>query len=184
MRKIRFFAFALFAGGLLSAQVPLPIVQRVTHDFDKNANFGAYKTYKWVSISNSDQLDQLTADQLLGTFEFELEKKGLTKNGADDPDLFIGYQITNGKQKPSSSEAIGGSYGSAGGASASAGASTTIVHTGLLTLLMYDGKNKQLLWRGTVSGAIDAEGKPERKQDLMNRGIEKLLKDYPPTKKH
>lgn len=184
MRKFSFLAVVLFAAMLVSAaQFQLPPLQSVTYDFDKSANFYNYKTYKWVSISNSDQLDELTTGQLVGTLQVELEKRGLTRTDGDNADLYVGFQISNGKQKPSASDKIGGSYGSAGGASASGSAAVTTVHTGLLTLLMYDGAKKQLVWRGTVSNAIDAEGKPDKKQDHMSRGIEKLLKNYPPQKK-
>jgi hypothetical protein len=184
MGKIRFFACALLAAGLLSAsQLQLPTYRSASYDFDRSANFSTYKTYKWVAIANGDHLDELTASQLTGTLQVELQKRGLTKTKEDNPDLFIGYQITNVEQKPSASEVIGGSYGSTGGASASAGVAMNTVHTGLLTLLMYDGAKKQLVWRGTISNAIDIEGKPDKKQDHLSRGIEKLLRNYPPPKK-
>jgi hypothetical protein len=183
--ELGFLVFVLFAVVLVAAaQFPqLAPMQGTTYDFDKSANFYNYKTYKWVSIPSSEQLDELTTGQLIGTLQVELAKKNLTKADSDNADLYIGYQITTGKQRPSQSEKIGASYGSTGGASGSAGATVTTVHTGLLTILMYDAAKKQLVWRGTVSNAIDAEAKPDKKQDHMSRGIEKLLKNYPPQKK-
>lgn len=44
-------------------------------------------------------------------------------------------------------------------------------------------KKKQLVWRGVVSNAIDANAKPDKKQKHMDKAIEKLLKEYPPQKK-
>jgi hypothetical protein len=183
--KFCFLLLVLFAVVLVSAaQFPqMAPMQNTNFDFDKSANFYNYKTYKWVSISNSEQLDELTTSQLIGTLQVELAKRNLTKAPGEDADLYIGYQITPPKQKPSQNEKIGGSYGSTGGASASGTATMTTVHTGLLTILMYDTKNKQLIWRGTVSNAIDADAMPEKKQDHMSRGIEKLLKNFPPPKK-
>jgi hypothetical protein len=183
--KFYFLPLMLFGVVLVSAaQFPqVAPMQNTNFDFDKSANFYNYKTYKWVSISNSEQLDELTTSQLIGTLQVELAKRNLTKAPGEDADLYIGYQITPPKQKPSQNEKIGGSYGSNGGASASGTATMTTVHTGLLTILMYDAKNKQLIWRGTVSNAIDADAMPEKKQDHMSRGIEKLLKNFPPPKK-
>jgi hypothetical protein len=183
--KHGFLLFMLFAVVSASmAQFPqLAPMQGTNYDFDKNANFYNYKTYKWVSIPSSEQLDELTTGQLLGTLQVELAKKNLTKTDGENADLYIGYQVTSGKQKPSQSEKIGASYGSNGGAAGSAGATMTTVHTGLLTILIYDAAKKQLVWRGTVSNAIDADAKPDKKQDHMSRGIEKLLKNYPPPKK-
>jgi len=184
MRNFSLLAFTLFAAVLASAaQLPLPPSQSVVYDFDKNASFLNYKTYKWVSIPSTEQLDELTAGQLVGTIEVELEKKGLTKTEAENADLYLAYQIASGKRKPLQSENIGGSYGSAGGGSASAGVAVTTVHSGQLTLLIYDAASKKLVWRGVVSNAIDAEAKPDKKQSRMSKGIEKLLKNYPPPRK-
>ena len=182
--KFAFLAFMLSAAALVAtAQFPqLAPMQSTTYDFDKNANFYSYKTYKWVGIPSSEQLDELTSGQLIGTLQVELAKRNLTKAEGQTADLYIGYQVTTGKQKPSQNEKIGGSYGSTG-ASGSTSAEVTTVHTGLVTILMYDAAKKQLVWRGTVSNAIDAGAKPDKKQDHMSRGIEKLLKYFPPPKK-
>jgi hypothetical protein len=184
MRKYCVLVLAFFAAALVSeAQLPqLPPNQSVAYDADRNANFLNYKTYKWVEAPGTDQLDELTASQLIGTLQVELTRKDLNKLDADNADLYIAYQITNGKQKPVKSETIGGAYGS-DGASGSAGASVTTVHTGQLTLFMWDAATKKLIWRGTVANAIDADAKPEVKQKHMSQGIEKMLKKYPPPKK-
>jgi uncharacterized protein DUF4136 len=158
--------------------------QNASVNYDKNADFSKFKTYKWVNIQNAQHLDELTADQLAGTVESELVKKGLKKLDSDKADLFIGYQIASGKEKQLSQLNIGASYGSAAGAMAgTGGATTTVVHTGLLVLDMYDSGTKQLIWRGVVANAIDADAKPEKKQKHMDQGVAKLLKDYPPQKK-
>ena len=183
--KLRFLLLMFFAVVLVSAaQFPqMAPMQGTNFEFDKSANFYNYKTYKWVSILSDEQLDELTTGQLIGTLQVELAKKNLTKADTENVDLYIGFQVTTGKQKPSQSEKIGGSYGSTGGASGTAVRTATTVHTGLLTILMYDAAKKQLVWRGTVSNAIDANAKPDKKQDHMSRGIEKLLKNFPPPKK-
>jgi len=38
-------------------------------------------------------------DQLMGTLEMELAKKGLTKSPSDKVDLYIGYQIARANEK-------------------------------------------------------------------------------------
>jgi hypothetical protein len=172
----------LFAAPL-EAQISLPVGQSTAYDFDKSASFVNFRTYKWVNVPSTEQLDELTAGQLVGTLEVELAKKGLTRTNADSADLYIGYQVATSKKKPSASEVIGASYGSAGGGSASGTASVTTVHSGLLTLLVFDGANKKLIWRGEVSNSIDADGKPEQKQKRLSKTVEKLLSHYPPPRK-
>ena len=158
--------------------------QSVNYTFDKGAVFSGYKTYRWVNIENAQHLDDLTADQLMGTVEVALAKKGLTKSPSDAADLLIGYQIARGNEKQLSHFNIGGAYGSAAVAtSGTAGATTATVHSGQLVLDMYDSQRKQLVWRGVLSQAIDANAKPDKKQKHMDKAIEKLLKNYPPQQK-
>ena len=152
--------------------------------FDKNTDFSKYRTYKWVQIPSTQKLDDLTADQLIGTLNVELAKKDLKKSDSDKADLYIGYQIIQTKDRHLNHLNLGVSYGApAGGTSGSAATTTTVVHSGQLILDMYDASTKQLVWRGMVSHAIDANGKPDKKQKHMDKAVEKLLKDYPPQKK-
>jgi Domain of unknown function (DUF4136) len=173
--------YFLLAALLLSVGAGHAAAQTGSASFDPKADYPNYKTYKWVKIESPQRLDDLTADQLIGTLEVELAKKGLSKSETDKADLFIGYQVARGNEKPLSHLGIGASYGSAAGAkTGTAGASTTVVHSGQLVLDMYDSTTKQLIWRGVVSDAIDANAKPDKKQKHMDKAVEKLLKDYPP----
>jgi hypothetical protein len=158
--------------------------QGVAVKYDKETDFGRYKTYKWVPVESGQKLDELTSEQLVGTFEVQLAKKGLTKSTTDKADLFIAYQIAKEGDKHLNQSSLGASYGApAGGASGTGGIATTTVHTGQLVLDMYDAEKKQLIWRGVVEDAIDANAKPDKKQKHMDKGVEKLLKDFPPNKK-
>ncbi|HTZ48044.1 MAG TPA: DUF4136 domain-containing protein [Verrucomicrobiae bacterium] len=167
---------------LLASPQFLKTNQDVSVTFDHEAQFAKYKTYKWVPVQVAQHLDDLTADQLIGTFNAELEKKGLKKL-EDKPDLYIAYQVAQGNEKKLSQFDLGATYGSgAGGTAASGGASTTIVHSGLLVLDIYDAATKKLIWRGVVSNVIAPDAKPDKKQKQMDSGVQKLLKDYPPSK--
>jgi hypothetical protein len=169
---------------LLSAlAVPRAAAQGVYYTFDKHVNFYNYKTYKWVTIDSGQRLDDLTADQLIATLDVELAKKGLAKADSDPPDLYIGYQIARNNDRHFSQYNVGGSSGSAAGAtSATAGATIATVHSGQLVLDLYDASKKQLVWRGVVPNAIDANATPEKKQKHMDKAVERLLKEYPPKK--
>jgi Domain of unknown function (DUF4136) len=168
---------------LLAVGVGAAWAQTEVSTFDKNVDFAKYKTYKWVPISNSERLDDLTADQLVGTLNVELTKKGLKKSDSDKADLYIGYQIIPAKDKHVNHLNLGVSYGApAGGSSGTATTTTTVVHSGQLILDMYDANTKQMVWRGMVSDAIDANAKPDKKQKHMDKAVEKLLKGYPPEK--
>jgi Domain of unknown function (DUF4136) len=173
--------YFLLACLLLTLGVGRVAAQSGKPSFDGAADFSKYKTFKWVNIDHAQHLDELTADQLMGTIEVQLATKGLTKPQSENVDLYIGYQIAGGKGHNLSFYNFGAPNGPAPGAPAgSTGAASTTVHTGELVLDIYDAAKKQLVWRGSVAHAIDADAKPDKKQKHMDRAVEKLLKDYPP----
>ena len=55
--------------------------QEVWYKYYPNANFSKYKTYKWVPIEKTAQLDPQTDQQLKVAVDAELAKRGLVKNG-------------------------------------------------------------------------------------------------------
>jgi hypothetical protein len=48
---------------------------------------------------------------------------------------------------------------------------------------MYASGEKKLVWRGTASKTLDPKAKPEKRQKNLQKGVAKLLKNYPPKKK-
>jgi hypothetical protein len=178
------YKYLLLACALLALGVGRVAAQSPNYSFDRNADFSKYKTYKWVRIESPQHLDDLTADQLIGTLDVELAKKGLTKSPSDKADLYIGYQITRGNEKQLSHYEIGAEYEpEAGATTGTAGETRTTVHSGQLILYMFDAARRQLVWWCVLSNAIDADVEPDKKQKHMDKAMAKLLKDYPPQKK-
>lgn len=176
--------YLLLAAAFVTLAVGQAAAQAANVTFDKSTDFSRYKTYKWVTIKDAQQFDELTSGQLIGTFDTALARKGLTKSQSENPDLLIGYQVALGNQKHLNDYNLGGAYGSAAGATTGSGSvTTTAVHTGELVLDMYDAATKQLVWRGVVAKAIAADAKPDKKQKQLDKTVEKLLKDFPPARK-
>lgn len=175
----------------LAALAAVGFAQDVRYNFDKGANFGAFRTYKWVQIKDAPQLNQLVDQQVKAAIEVELAKKGLSKVTGDDANLFIGYQFTLNQEKEFNSYSTDfgygagwgrGWYGGGMGSSMTSGTTTTI-HIGELALDMYDPASKQIVWRGTASKTLDAKAKPDKRQKNLDKGAAKLLKNYPPPAK-
>ena len=163
--------------------------QDVQYNFDKDADFGLYKTYRWEKHPQSLDVDQLTLKQLGEVFNAELAKKGLTEKKEGDTDLVIVYQLAVQQEKQITSFDTGwgygpgwrrGWYGAGGGMTTS---TTSTIAIGSLDLDMYDTVKKQLVWRGMVSKTIDPGAKPDKQLKNMRKAAEKLLKNYPPKKK-
>jgi len=183
MKKLGFLALAMLLLGVGRAAA-----QDVRYNYAQEVNFSKFKTYKWVTIKNADQVDSPTAKQLADTIDAELAKKGLSKTDADTADLYLGYQTAIGTEKELNAYSTGwgygpGWYGGWYGAPLEIGAttvSTSTIYTGQLDLDIYDAANKQLIWRGIASKTLDPNVKPDKRQKNMEKSIAKLLKNYPP----
>ena len=162
--------------------------QDVRYNFDRNADFSKYRSYKWVQIKDAAQLPQLGDEQLKAAIDAELSKKGLTRVD-QDADLFVGYQAAINQEKEFSSYTSGfgpgWGYGSGwgyGGMSTTTGQTSTI-HIGSIGFDVYNAAQQKLVWRGQVSKTLDPKAKPEKQQKNLNKAVAKLLKNYPPPLK-
>jgi Domain of unknown function (DUF4136) len=170
--------------------------QDVRYNFDKEADFSKFKTYKWVVIKDSPAVDPILDKDIKGAIDTELATKGLSKVDSDDADLLIAYQTAVGTEKQFSSYSstmggpgwgygpgwgAGGWYG--GGGSTMTTGQTTTIYVGQLDLDMYEAAKKDIVWRGTASKTIDAKAKPEKQQKNITKAVQKLLKNYPPKVK-
>ena len=45
---------------------------------------------------------------------------------------------------------------------------------------MYDAAKRQLVWRGDAAKTIEANVTPEKRKKNIEKGVAKLLKNYPP----
>jgi hypothetical protein len=167
------------------------VAQEVRYNFDRDADFSKFKTYKWVSLNTTTQGDSLLSKQIKAAVDIELGVKGLTKVEEDTADLYIGYQTAIGQEKAFTSYNSGwgygpgwyrgGWYGSPGGGMTTGQTST--IYTGQLDLDMYDSANRDLVWRGVASKTIDTNAKPDKQQKNLIKAVAKLLKNYPPRVK-
>jgi len=172
---------------LLLASASTALAQDTRYNFDNTANFGAFKTYKWVTIKGATQLSDLVDKQIKTAFDAELAKKGLTKTDADTADLYIGYQAAVGQEKEYTSFDTGWGYGPGygrgwygGGGGGMTTGTTSTIYVGQLALDMYNTQPKTLVWRGVASKTIDPEAKPEKQQKNLAKAVQKMLKNYPP----
>src|ERR1700756_6053152 len=164
------------------------LAQDVRYNFDKNADFSKFKTYKWVPIKDAAKVSDLVDRQIKDAIDAELATKGLTKVEGDDANLYIGYQPSVGEEKQFNSYSTGWGYGPGWGGcwyggmgSTTTTGSTSTIYKGQLALDMYDSSGHDLVWRGLASKTIDPKAKPEKQQKNLAKAVKKLLKNYPPV---
>jgi Domain of unknown function (DUF4136) len=178
----------LLAGLLAVALAPVVVLaQKVSYDFDKSANFPAFKTYAFKDGTKVGQ--QLIDDRIVAAIDSALTAKGFTKSS--DPDVFVVYHVAFDKEKDIStfSSGYGGGYGPYGwgwGGGWAGGTTTTQVRDiliGTLVIDMADAKKGQLAWRGIGVKEVDTQAKPEKRDKSITNAVNKIFKNYPPKQK-
>jgi len=187
MKKVLMLALAL---GLVLAGSGRAFAQDIRYNFDKQADFTKFKTFKWVVIKGGKHVNDLVDQQIRAAIESELALKGLVRTDADNADLYIGYQAAVDSEKQYNSFDTGWGYGpgygggwyGGGGMSSSTTTSTTI-YIGQIAVDMYQVSSKSLVWRGNATKTIDTKAKPEKQQKNLAKAMTKLFKNYPPPVK-
>ncbi len=166
----------------------LAIAQKVSYDFDKAANFIAFKTY---AMKDGTKVGQpLIDDRIVAAIDTELGAKGLTKSESS-PDLFVVYHVAFDKEKDIStfSSGYGGGYGPYGwgwgGGWGPTTTSTTVrnILVGTLVIDMADAKKGQLAWRGMGVKEVNTQASPEKRDKSITEAVKKIFKNYPPKQK-
>jgi len=167
--------------------------QDVRTNYMPGTDFSKYHTYAWVDEvqgipSVGGHPDQILDAQVKKGIDAQMVAKGFTKVAdGRKPDLFLGYQLMIDREK--AINGFGDSWGGWGGfgpwapggfGSFSASASSNYI--GTFVVGMYDSTLKRLVWIGAAQRAIEPSKKPEKNQEKLNKGAQKLLKEFPPSR--
>src|ERR1700730_17241498 len=158
--------------------------QDVHYNYDRSANFAAYKTYQWVDLPGR-VTDQLIDQAIKRSIDEQFEQKGLAKVEGD-AGLQVGYQAVINLERGLNLSAWGtrggpGGFGGFGGLdSGTVTGQTSTIPVGVLVVDLYDPANKQLIWRGDASKTIDLKKDPDKNYKNLQKVMAKLFKYYPP----
>ena len=150
--------------------------QNVKTDYDHNANFSQYKTYSWEAVKTRDQLN---IDRIKNAVDADLTAKGYTQVPSGGSLSLVAMEATKNQQTLNTVyNGMGGGWRWRGGFG---GDSTTYVDNykvGTLVLDVFDAQSKKLVWRGSASGTVS--DKADKNIKNLNKGVQKMLKDFPP----
>jgi Domain of unknown function (DUF4136) len=184
---------ARFGSSLALALVVCSVTyaQDVRTNYVPGTDFSKYYTYAWVDEVQGvpavgGRPDQILDAQGKKAIDSQMAAKGFTKVAdGGKPDLLLGYQLMIDREKQingfgDSRGGWGGSgpWGSNSFGSFSANTSTTYI--GTFVIGIYDLATKKLVWIGGAQHAIEPSKKPEKNQERLNKGAQKLLKQFPP----
>jgi Domain of unknown function (DUF4136) len=154
--------------------------QQVKTDYDRNANFGQYKTYSWEQVKTQDPLD---VERIKSAVNSTLAAKGWTQVDSGGDVSVVAMEITRSQQTLRTYyDGFGGGWGWRRFGAGGFGDATTTTETyqvGTLVIDLFDSKTKQLIWRGSASDTLSNNSNKNIKD--LDKGVEKMFKKFPPS---
>ena len=148
--------------------------QDVKTDYDRNANFAQYKTYSWEQVQTRDPL---MVGRIKSAVNADLAAKGFTEVASGGDLSLVAMETTQNKQTLDTFyNGFGGGWRWGGFGDATT--TTETYKVGTLVVDLFDTTTKQLVWRGSASDTLS--NKSEKNIDNLDKGVEKMLKKFPP----
>ena len=150
--------------------------QQVQYDYNRSANFNAYKTYQWIDYKPVQVGDELLDRDIKRAVDEQLAGKGLRRVETGG-DLLVGYQAGISQEKQY--DGIGlGPRGWAGWGGAQV--TTSTIDIGKLAIGLFDPATRELVWRGAASKTLDLSKDPDKNYRTLEKAMAKLFRNYPP----
>ncbi|GAA3587100.1 DUF4136 domain-containing protein [Flavivirga amylovorans] len=162
---------------------------RVAADYDKNANFGEYKTFAFFKTGiDKAEISDLDKRRILRAIEAEMLTKGFIKS--ESPDLLVSL-FTKSQQRVdvyNNSWGFGGwGWGGFGPWGAGFGPgwgwgwnqpSVSTSTQGVLYIDLIDSNKKELVWQGMGTGYLSRN--MEKKEARIKEFVTEIMTKYPP----
>lgn len=149
----------------------------VKTDYDSEANFTNYKTYRWLKTPDGKPMEAknpLMAKRMRRAIESELSAKGYHLVEDEKPDFLVAFY--SGVRNKVDVTTYGYRYGRWGRWRGTAVA-VNRYKEGTLIIDIIDSNEKELVWRGWASGTVE---NPHNAQETINKAVTKLLSKFPP----
>jgi hypothetical protein len=184
------------AGSLVLALVFTALVgcassANIIYDYDRSADFSAYRTYNFIEGAGPDTGDYQSffTRYMIDAITIEMEKRGYTKSA--NPDLLVNFNaVLQDKTKVSTTPAPmpmhGGYYGYRGGHYSGWGVGygyATETHVsqyteGTFNIDIVDARKMQLVWEAVGVGKV-TEDAVENLEQGVREGVPKFFAGYP-----
>jgi hypothetical protein len=148
--------------------------QQVKTDYDRNANFGQYKTYSWEKVQTQDAL---LVDRVKTAVNAALAAKGWTQVDSGGDASIVAMETTQNQQTLNTFyDGFGGGWRWGGFGDATT--TTETYKVGTLVVDLFDTKTKNLIWRGSSSDTLSSNSDKNIKN--LDKGVQKMFAHFPP----
>lgn len=144
-------------------------------DYNHHADFATYKTFSWLKV---DAGNSLWTDRIKRDVDRQLTAKGWTEQPSGGQVALTAMGRTKEEQTYNTFyDGLGGGWlwGGFGGESTTNVENTPV---GTLTVDMFDGQTKKLIWRGVATKSLSDN--PEKNSKTLENAVKDMFKKFPP----
>src|SRR5262249_28423057 len=131
------------------------LAQDVHFNYDRSANFNAYRTYQWVDLQAGRASNQLLDQNIKRAIDEQLVGKKLQRVGSGG-DLQIAYQVGLDREKQYDAFRMGPLW------NGMAQVNSSTIEIGKLVVDLFDPARNQLVWRGDAAKTLDIKKTPDK----------------------
>jgi hypothetical protein len=154
---------------------------KVLYDYDSEADFNSYKTFRFYDDINLNTSD-IETKRILTQLERAIVEKGFSYNNIAT--IYVDVKL-NQFEAPKNSIGVGfGNYGRHSGINI--GGQIPInndLRTYQFTIDFIDSKTDKLVWQGIYEGNFNTSIEAVQKEQQLAIAFQKLFSKYPPKKK-
>lgn len=146
-------------------------------DYDHHADFSRYHTYSWIGVRAGNSLWQ---DRIMSTVDSQLAAKGWQRVASGGDAAVSAFGKTTEQE---TLQTFYNGFPGWGWAGWDGMATTEAIPqaVGNLTVDVFDGATKKLIWRGTASDTLS--GKPEKNEKKLDHSVSEMFDHFPPNSK-
>ena len=166
--------------GLVLLTATASFAQQVKTDYDRDTDFGRYKTYSWEKVQTQNPL---WVDRIKQAVNSALAAKGWTQVASGGDVAVVAMETTQNQQTLNTFyDGFGGGWRWRG--FGGFGDSTTTIDTyrvGTLVVDLFDAGTKKLVWRGSASDTLS--DKSDKNIKTLDKAVQKMFDHFPPGPK-
>jgi len=154
--------------------------QKVTYNYDRTADFSAYRTYAFAP--KAPPANPLLDQEIQRAVEQQLAQEGLVRVERN-PQLLVKYTYHVTEQPEYQTYTTGGGWGYGWGwgwgGPGWATTTVTLIPYYTLTIDLYDAATNRLIWQAAATKKIDTDASPKEREKHLAKAMRKMFKHYP-----
>jgi hypothetical protein len=150
---------------------------QTSYEYDKQADFGKYKTYNYTSEALAlREQPQVVRDGIIQAIDRQMTSLGFTKS--DNADILIDLLLKTQEKQDGAAAYTKSYYGITPGL-ATATIDTNEHVVGTLFIILVDKQKNKMIWQSRGTKVLDEKASDKKRENNINKAVKTMFKNYP-----